>query len=287
MANDVRNYTFSGAGKITGSVALTKNGAASLTLAETGGDNFAGGISVNSGTLVLDNANSAISGGLNNFATVQIGNNDAVGTLPSGTLDNEGILIYDRSDSLTVGTVIPGGGELRQNGSGRLALGGANTYTGPTTVNSGTLALTNSGAIANSPSVTVNSNATLDVSGVTSSASLQALTRSDATVNVKVGYLQTNFNVNSLTLAGSTNVINVRSLPPITFYPATNVLLRSSSPISGNNLVLGSLPSGSPAYVGTNALSADQTSVLLILTAGPIGVRPTVNWSGVDALNSV
>jgi autotransporter-associated beta strand protein len=221
-------------------------------------------------------------------ATVQIGNNDAAGTLPSGTLDNEGTLVYDRSDNIQVGTAIPGAGALVQNGSGRLALSASSSYSGNTTVNSGTLALTNSGAIASSAAVTINSNATLDVSGVTTSATLQALNLSNATVNVKVGYLQTNFNVSSLTLSGSTNVINVRSLPPIAYYPATNVLLQSPSAITGNNnLGLGSLPSASPAYVGTIMLSADQTTVLLALTAGPIGVRSTVNWSGADALTGV
>ena len=287
--NNVLNYTFNGAGKISGSVGLDKEGTASLTLAETGGDNFTGGILANAGTLILDNANGAISGGLTvgSGATLQIGNNDAAGSLPSGTLDNEGTIIFARSDNIQVGTVIPGGGAVTQNGSGRLALSGASTYSGVTTVNAGTLALTNAGAIASSSGVTVNSNATLDVSGVTTSASLASLALSNATLNVKVGYLQTNFTATTVTMAGSTNTINVRSLPPIASYPAIVTLLQSPSAISGFNLGLGSLPAGSPANAGTIALSGDQTSVLLTLTAGPIGVRPTVTWSGADALANI
>ena len=286
VQNDVLNYTFNGSGKISGAVQLVKDGVASLTLAETGGDNFNGGIQLNVGTLILDNAGSAISGGLTigGGATLQIGNSDAVGTLPAGTLDNEGTIVFKRSDDIQVGTAIPGGGGLTQSGAGRLALSGASTYSGNTTVNSGTLALTNGGAIASSALVTVNTGATLDVSGVTTSATLTALTLSGATVNVKVGYLQTNFNVGALTMTGGNSTINVRSLPPIASYPATVTLLQSPSFITGFNFVLGTLPSGS---LGTIALSADQTAVLLTLTAGPIGVRPTVTWVGVDALNGM
>lgn len=285
--NSVSNYTLIGTGSISGATALTKNDAASTTLSETGGDNFTGGISVTGGTLVLDDANSAISGGLtiNNGTTVQIGNNDGVGVLPGGTLDNEGTLIFDRTNSLTVGTAIPGGGSLVQSGKGTLTLTAANTYSGNTTVSNGTLALSGSGSIVDSPNVDV-TNATLDVSGVTTSATLSAVVLSNAVVNVKVGYQQTNFTVSSLTLSGS-NAINVHSLPPIAVYPATNVLVQSGSAIVGNNFTLGSLPTATPAYVGSVSLSSDQTQVLLVLTAGPIGLRPTVTWSGVDALGAV
>ncbi len=284
VQDDVLNYTFNGSGKISGAVQLVKNGIGSLTLSETGGDNFSGGIQLNGGTLILDNAGSAISGGLTigGGTTVQVGNSDAVGTLPAGTLANDGTIVFKRSDDIQVGTLISGGGGLTQSGSGRLALSGASTFSGNTTVNSGTLALTNGGAIASSALVTVNAGATLDVSGVTTSTSLVALTLQNATVNVKVGYLQTNFNAGTVTMAGTGNTINVRSLPPIASYPATVTLLQSPSPITGFNLALGTLPAGS---TGTIALSTDTTAVLLTLTAGPIGVRPTVTWTGVDALS--
>jgi fibronectin-binding autotransporter adhesin len=49
-------------------------------------------------------------------------------------------------------------------GAGTLGLDGANTYTGNTTINAGTLTLGASGSIANSPVIAVRSGATLDVS---------------------------------------------------------------------------------------------------------------------------
>ena len=283
--NSVLNYTFTGIGRISGPVALNKDGSASLTLAETGGDNFSLGIAANAGTIILDNTNSTISGGLviAGGATVQIGSNDGNGALPSGTLDDEGTLVFSRTNNITVGTAIPGGGALTQNGSGKLTLSAANSYTGGTTVGNGTLALTGSGSISSSGTILV-SNATLDVSGVTAaSTTLTSLTLTNASLNVKVGYLQTNLNMSTLTMNGTANTINVASLPPIAYYPATVTLLQTSGGITGYNFVLGTLPSGS---TGSIALSGDQTAVLLTLTSGPTNTRPSVTWSGVDALGN-
>lgn len=286
--NSSLDYTFTGSGKISGPAQLVMTGTKSVTLGETGGDNFSGGIMVNAGTLILDDANSAISGGITIApgATVQIGNNDASGSLPSGALDNEGTLIFDRANNISISTAIPGAGAVAQTGSGTLTLTANNGYTGNTTVGNGTLALTGAGSIASSGQVTV-TNATLDVSGVSSTATLNILDMTNAALNVKVGYLQTDLNVSALNMGGTSNAINVQSLPPIAFYPATNVLLSSSSPIAGYNFVLGTLPAGSPAFAGSIALSTDGTQVLLVLTAGPTGTRPSVTWSGADALASL
>src|SRR5260370_1724912 len=159
--NSVLNYTFNGVGSISGPVALTKNGNASLTLAETCGDNFSGGIAVNAGTLRLDDANSRISRRVSiaGGATAQIGNSDSNGALPSGALDDEGTLVFKRTDNVLVAAAIPGAGTLTQNGTGMLSLCASNSYSGSTTVSAGTMALTNSGSIASSPQLTINTTA--------------------------------------------------------------------------------------------------------------------------------
>ena len=59
------------------------------------------------------------------------------------------------------------GGSLVKIGSGTLALSGANTYTGPTNVNGGTLEV--DGSIAASSSVTVNTGGTLAGTGIVDS----------------------------------------------------------------------------------------------------------------------
>jgi len=72
-----------------------------------------------------------------------------------------------------------GGGivSLAKEGASTWALGGANTYSGNTTINTGTLALGASGSIANSPVISLASGSTFDVSAVSgfSLGSLQTL----------------------------------------------------------------------------------------------------------------
>lgn len=63
--------------------------------------------------------------------------------------------------------VISGSGDLRFNGPGKLTLNAANTYSGLTRVNAGTLAIGASGSIASSSGVSLSANTTLDVSAVT------------------------------------------------------------------------------------------------------------------------
>jgi autotransporter-associated beta strand protein len=283
--NNTLNYTFSGVGSISGGSSLLKNGAASVTLAQSGGDNFTGGITINQGTVILDDANSAISGGLTIAlgATLQIGNNDANGALPAGALHNDGTLVFNRANNVLVSSVIPGSGALVQNGSGTLTLSAVNTYTGNTLVNAGTLALTNTGSISGSAQVNV-TGARLDVSGVSGVTSLSSLNLNNASLTVAVGYLQTNLLVNSLSMGGAGNAVNVSSLPPIASYPTTVTLVQSAGPISGFNMSPGSLP---PGYTGSVAQSGDGTAVLLTLSSGPFGVRPVVFWTGADALNNV
>lgn len=99
----------------------------------------------NSSTWTLTNANTytgttTVSGG-----TLQIGNGGTSGSIAStgGVVDNA-TLAFNRSDSLAVANVISGTGAVVQAGTGTTTLSGANTYTGNTLVNAGTLEITSS-----------------------------------------------------------------------------------------------------------------------------------------------
>ena len=63
------------------------------------------------------------------------------GTLGFGAVANNGTLTFDRSTDLNVGNAISGSGNLVKTGSGTVTLGGANTYTGSTVIENGTLRL--------------------------------------------------------------------------------------------------------------------------------------------------
>jgi autotransporter-associated beta strand protein len=146
VSNNTKTYTLGSSGKITGSVTLNKRGSGTLILDETGGNDFSGGVNINSGTL-------------------QVGNNDSAGNLPpTGNIVNNGALIFNRIDTITVPNVISGSGTLTQNGNGSfLMLSGANTFTGAVTVAQGTLQIGNSSALGttNGPT-TIANGATLD-----------------------------------------------------------------------------------------------------------------------------
>jgi fibronectin-binding autotransporter adhesin len=284
--NSVANYTFSGTGKLSSTTSITKSGAGTLTLSETGGDDFTGGIIVNGGTVILDNTNATMAGGLTIISgTVQIGNNDGKGTLPSGGISDDGLLVFNATNNFTVGTPITGGGALVQRGSGKITLTGANVYSGSTIVSNGILALSGAGTLSSSSQLIVN-NATFDLSALNQQTLLNAFNVTNSTTTLPVIGGVTNVGATSITSGGAGNVINVSAIPPIASYPVTFVVMQSAGPIGGNfNFSAGTLPAANPPYVANVTQSIDQTAVLLTVTSGPVGTRPSVGWSGADVPN--
>jgi autotransporter-associated beta strand protein len=136
VSNSSVNYTLtdfgSGLGPLSGSGNFIKQGNGTLVIDNTGVNNAIGSMSISNGS------------------TVQIGNNDAAGSLPvSGQVINNGSLIFYRTDSSAAGNLISGSGSI-SNATGSLTLRGANTFTGPVTVASGaTLVAGNSLALGN------------------------------------------------------------------------------------------------------------------------------------------
>ncbi len=94
--------------------------------------------------------------------TLQLGNGGTTGSILGDVL-NDGALIFNRSNSYTFDGVISGIGSVIQNGTGTTVLTAINTYSGPTTVNAGTLSV--NGSIASSVLTTVNSGGTLGGTG--------------------------------------------------------------------------------------------------------------------------
>ncbi len=123
------NATISGVISSTGG--LTKSGTGTLTL--SGANTYSGGTTVNAGTLSGDT--SSLQGAITNNATVT----------------------FDQAANGTYAGVMGGSGSLTKSGAGILTLSGANTYSGGTTVNAGTLSGTTTslqGAITNNATVT-------------------------------------------------------------------------------------------------------------------------------------
>jgi autotransporter-associated beta strand protein len=75
----------------------------------------------------------------------------------SGNISNSGTFIYSGTSAQTLSGVISGAGNLAKTGSSTLTLSGNNTYTGATTVNSGTLQAATAGALGGTTQISVNS----------------------------------------------------------------------------------------------------------------------------------
>ena len=142
----------SGAGSITGgifggsSTALIKAGAGTLTL--SGASTYAGATTINAGTLQAGAAGAIPAGTaaiLANVAgaTLDLNNFDVtIGTISGGGATGGNITLGSgtlTASSGNFGGVISGTGGLTKAGTGNLALAGANTYTGTTTISAGVL----------------------------------------------------------------------------------------------------------------------------------------------------
>ena len=120
---DTNGFTSTFAQSISGVGALTKLGAGTLTLAADNG--YSGGTTISAGTL-------------------QIGNGGAAGNVV-GDVTNNGALTFKRSDEFAYGGIVSGSGALTQAGSGTLIFSEDQSYSGGTTIASGTLQLGNGG----------------------------------------------------------------------------------------------------------------------------------------------
>ncbi|RDS78904.1 hypothetical protein DWU98_20505 [Dyella monticola] len=123
------------------------------------------------GTLILAGANTYTGGTTISGGTLQIGNGGNSGSI-LGNVANSGSLAFDRSDAMNFAGVVSGAGNVVQMGHGTLTLSAANTYTGNTEIDAGTLALSAQGSIADASHVI--DNAVFDISQ-TSGASIRSL----------------------------------------------------------------------------------------------------------------
>ena len=96
------------------------------------------------GRLILTGLNTYAGGTTINAGTLQLGNGGTTGSILGNVADN-GMLAFNRSDVVTFPGVVSSTGLLIQAGSGTTILTAANTYSGGTTISAGTLQLGNGG----------------------------------------------------------------------------------------------------------------------------------------------
>lgn len=187
VTNAALTYTFTGGNKITGSGTLTKQGTGTLILDNSGANDFTGGVVLGGGTL-------------------QVGNNDGGGNLPNtGVIQNNGTLVFARTDTVGVSNNISGAGSLKQLGGGTLRLGGANSFTGSVWVtNNSTLQLGSSATLPTGTITTVANGSTLDLNGFSGGGSVvtKGVGSGNGAVNNAGGAISGFLGLTNLTITG-------------------------------------------------------------------------------------
>jgi autotransporter-associated beta strand protein len=206
-----------------------------------------------SGTLILAGNNTYTGATTISTGTLQIGNGGATGSLStSSAITVNGTLAFNRSDALTQGThfssaAITGTGSLVQNGTGTLTLNAANTYSGGTTLNTGTLVIGNTAA-AGTGTITQSSGSSLlkfDTSGTISN-------------NMSIYNVASN---QTMTLSGSITAQNT------TYDVASGTTLSINGTISGSGGVTKN-GTGTLTLTGNNTFTGNTTINSGTLRAG-------------------
>ncbi len=154
IANETKAYTFTGSGGLKGPTSLIKSGAGTLTIANSGVNEFTGPVSVTGGTLKLGGSadrlptNAIVN--LDDVAGVKLDLNNADQTLAAvngGGATGGNVALGNGKLTVTgagsFGGVISGTGQLIKAGTGTFGVSGANTYSGGTVVSNATLVVTN------------------------------------------------------------------------------------------------------------------------------------------------
>jgi autotransporter-associated beta strand protein len=124
------DYTFAGGGKLTGPISLSKTNTGTLYILTT--NDYAGVTAIQQGR-------------------VQVGNGVVSGSLGSGSLVNDGSLVFALPDNRTLSNVVSGAGTLCQVSASTLTLAASNSYTGGTGISAGALQVATGGALGSGP----------------------------------------------------------------------------------------------------------------------------------------
>ncbi len=174
-------------GDVSGGVAIVKDGGGTLTLAGTntytGATTVADGIlragsstafgNTSAGTTVAADAQLQVTTGVTSAEPLAVAGNGLLTALGTGAALNGAITLSGTPEvyappaaEFTLGGIVSGSAGLRTTGSGTLVLGGANTYTGATAVDTGTVRVTNNAGLgASGTGTAVAGSARLEIAG--------------------------------------------------------------------------------------------------------------------------
>ena len=198
-----------------------------------------------------------------------------------------GSLSITNVQPLLASGVISGNGSVTKYGTSNLVLSAVNTYTGPTVVNAGGLAIGASGSIANSPLIQINPGTLLDTSakpgGLTLAPGQTLNFNGSAVGDLTVGSGSTF--LGSGVIAGSLTVLPGAEVAPATTNVTGTIVVSNNLALAGGHFTWEMAPSFdiSDALVVGGNLILTGTNTFTVSSIGgfdPSGTNTLITYSG-------
>ncbi len=256
-------------GPIFGSYGLTKTGSGALYL--EGVNSFSGPLAVPAGTLNIPSMNNAGSAGPLGSGTsaVTLGTSGNTATFDysgAGDTSNRGFALASSStavfqidySNLTLTGAVSGSATVIMAGPGTLTVGGTETYTGPTYVTQGALAINPSGLLANSSTISLSPGAELQLT-----YGSRAQFSSSAAVSL---------NGSSLSFSGNPAISGGESAGTLTLGPGENDIALGITN-TGSNVPYLKFAGLAPHSIGA--------SVVILATSADVQLQSGSNTNGI------
>jgi autotransporter-associated beta strand protein/T5SS/PEP-CTERM-associated repeat protein len=286
---------------VTGAGSVLNAGALSIGDTDCGCGPLVGTLTIADGGAVNSLATRILAG-----STLNLGTGGLAGSITTPFIFNRGEIVANFTDTLTLGANISGSGSLSKAGVGTLILTGANTYSGPTTINAGTLRVdgslgTGAVTVANAATLTgagsIGGAVTVQNGGILAGATGSTLTMSSlvlnasSNTNVAIGRPSaTLFDVSgNLTIAGTVNITNAGGYGSGVYH-----LFEYGGTLTDNGMTIGSQPPGFTTSINTTTAQQVNLTVFADPTATqfwqgasvPVGGSGTWNAANTNWLNA-
>lgn len=239
------------------------------------------------GTLTVDPSDITLSGDNSAFiGTLNVADADSVlragcaANLGQAAISNAGTLVIDTADSWTLANTVTGSGNFTKDGSGTLTTGSSLQSTGVTTVDAGTLVLSQGSGTASS--ILVNSGATLSSSGdITVPLTLNGTLTA---INAVDGY--TTQDNGNLTLSGAVDNAGMIDLASASGQPGNTLTLTGTVTSNDGVIELSTYMGGDNSAtdkVILDGATLSGTTGLIIQHAGGDGAQTQQGIEVVDA----